>query len=76
MDALRVGPKGLIPARACERRTPRPLKSLAAAQQFCRRDVAVARRAHNGRGELVVISICAAKVWDRFPLAVGGEQLV
>jgi hypothetical protein len=76
VDALRVGPKGLIPAGACERRTPRPLESLAAAQQFCRGDAAGARRAHNGQGELVVISTCGTKVWDRFPLAVGDEQLV
>jgi hypothetical protein len=76
VDAVRVGPLGLVPARASERRTPHPLKSLAAAQQFCRRDAAGARRAHNGRGELVVISTCATKLWDRFPLATGVEQRV
>ena len=76
VDAVRVGPKGLLPAGACERRTPRPLKSLAAAQQFCRNDAAGARRAHNSQGELVVLSTCATKLWDRFPLAVGAEQWV
>jgi hypothetical protein len=74
VDALRVSPMGLVPARASERRTPRPLESLAAAQQFCRNDAAGARRAHNSQGELVVISTCAAKLWDRFPLAAGAEQ--
>jgi hypothetical protein len=74
VDALRVGPLGLVPARACERRTPHSLKSPAAAQRFCRRDAAGARRAHNGRGELVVLSTCAAKLWDRFPLAVFAAQ--
>jgi hypothetical protein len=76
VDAVRVGPRGLIPARASERRTPHSLESLAAAQQFCHRDVAIARRAHNGRGELVVMSTCATRLWDRFPLATGAEQLV
>jgi hypothetical protein len=76
VDALRVSPLGLIPTGACERRTPRPLESLAAAQQFCRSDAPGARRAHNSQGELVVISTCATKLWDRFPLATGAEQLM
>ena len=76
VDAVKVSPIGLVPAGACERRTQHPLGSLAAAQQFCRNDAAGARRAHNSRGELVVINTCAAKLWDRFPLAVGAEQWV
>jgi hypothetical protein len=76
VDAVGVGPLGLLAATACERRTPHPLGNLAAAQQFCRGDAAAARRAHNGRGELVVVSTCATKLWDRFPLAVGAEQWV